>query len=162
MITDIVRREIRSYRQLPVNFYHVTEKFRDEIRPRFGVMRAREFMMKDAYSFDADKEGMLKSYQIMFDAYVRIFNRLGLKFRPVSADTGEIGGSASHEFQVLANSGEDVIAYCPDSEYAANIELAEGHRRGTPREAPKGRNAQSAHAGKIHLRGRGSLAWPAA
>ena len=125
VITDIVRREIRSYRQLPVNFYHITEKFRDETRPRFGVMRAREFVMKDAYSFDADKKGMLKSYQIMFDAYVRIFNRLGLKFRPVSADTGEIGGSASHEFQVLANSGEDVIAYCPDSDYAANIELAE-------------------------------------
>jgi prolyl-tRNA synthetase len=133
VITDIVRREIRSYRQLPVNFYHVTEKFRDETRPRFGVMRAREFVMKDAYSFDADKEGMLKSYQIMFDAYVRIFSRLGLKFRSVSADTGEIGGSASHEFQVLANSGEDVIAYCPDSEYAANIELAEAMPPATAR-----------------------------
>jgi prolyl-tRNA synthetase len=136
VITDIVRREIRSYRQLPVNFYHVTEKFRDETRPRFGVIRAREFVMKDAYSFDADKDGMLKSYQIMFDAYVRIFTRLGLEFRPVAADTGEIGGSASHEFQVLANSGEDVIAYCPDSDYAANIELAEAVAPTAPRAAP--------------------------
>ena len=133
MVTDIARKEIKSYRQLPVNFYQIQTKFRDEIRPRFGVMRAREFLMKDAYSFDADKAGMLKSYQIMYDAYVQIFSRLGLKFRPVAADTGAIGGSASHEFQVLADSGEDAIAYCPESDYAANIELAEGVAPATPR-----------------------------
>ena len=125
VITDIARREIRSYRQLPVNFYQIQTKFRDEIRPRFGVMRAREFLMKDAYSFDTDKAGLEKSYQTMYDAYGRIFTRLGLKYRPVAADTGDIGGSASHEFQVLADSGEDAIAYAPDSGYAANVELAE-------------------------------------
>jgi len=125
VVTDIARKEIKSYKQLPVNLYHIQIKFRDEVRPRFGVMRSREFIMKDAYSFDADKEGMLKSYQAMYDAYVRIFSRLGLRFRPVAADTGPIGGSASHEFQVLADSGEDAIAYCPDSDYAANVELAE-------------------------------------
>ena len=125
VITDIARREIRSYRQLPVNFYQIQTKFRDEIRPRFGVMRAREFLMKDAYSFDMDKAGLEKSYQTMYDAYGRIFTRLGLKYRPVAADTGDIGGSASHEFQVLADSGEDAIAYAPDSGYAANVELAE-------------------------------------
>ena len=125
VITDIARREIRSYRQLPVNFYQIQTKFRDEIRPRFGVMRAREFLMKDAYSFDPDKAGLEKSYQTMYDAYGRIFTRLGLKYRPVAADTGDIGGSASHEFQVLADSGEDAIAYAPDSGYAANVELAE-------------------------------------
>ena len=133
VVTDIARKEIKSYRQLPVNFYQIQTKFRDEIRPRFGVMRAREFLMKDAYSFDADKAGMLKSYQIMYDAYVQIFSRLGLKFRAVAADTGAIGGSASHEFQVLAASGEDAIAYCPESDYAANIELAEGVAPATPR-----------------------------
>ena len=125
VITDIARREIRSYRQLPVNFYQIQTKFRDEIRPRFGVMRAREFLMKDAYSFDMDKAGLEKSYKTMYDAYGRIFTRLGLKYRPVAADTGDIGGSASHEFQVLADSGEDAIAYAPDSGYAANVELAE-------------------------------------
>src|SRR5436190_21100802 len=125
VITDIARRELKSYKQLPINLYHIQTKFRDEVRPRFGVMRSREFIMKDAYSFDADKAAMLKSYQVMYDAYVRIFTRLGLKFRPVRADTGQIGGSASHEFQVLADSGEDAIAYCPDSDYAANVELAE-------------------------------------
>ena len=125
VITDIARREIRSYRQLPVNFYQIQTKFRDEIRPRFGVMRAREFLMKDAYSFDTDKAGLEKSYQTMYDTYGRIFTRLGLKYRPVAADTGDIGGSASHEFQVLADSGEDAIAYAPDSGYAANVELAE-------------------------------------
>ena len=135
VVTDIARKEIKSYRQLPVNFYQIQTKFRDEIRPRFGVMRAREFLMKDAYSFDADKAGMLKSYQIMYDAYVQIFSRLGLKFRPVAADTGAIGGSASHEFQALADSGEDAIAYCPESDYAANIELAEGVAPATPRAA---------------------------
>lgn len=136
VITDVVRREVRSYRQLPVNFYHITNKFRDEIRPRFGVMRAREFVMKDAYSFDIDEAGMMKSYKVMFDAYMRIFARLGLEFRPVAADTGAIGGKASQEFQVLADSGEDVIAYCPDSDYAANVELAEAVAPGTPRAAP--------------------------
>jgi prolyl-tRNA synthetase len=125
VITDIARRELKSYKQLPINLYHIQTKFRDEVRPRFGVMRSREFIMKDAYSFDADKAAMLKSYQAMYDAYMRIFTRLGLKFRPVRADTGQIGGSVSHEFQVLADSGEDAIAYCADSDYAANVELAE-------------------------------------
>ncbi|MGZ5074527.1 MAG: proline--tRNA ligase, partial [Usitatibacter sp.] len=113
VMCDIVRKEIRSYRQLPVNFYQIQTKFRDEIRPRFGVMRAREFTMKDAYSFDADFEGLKKSYRAMYDAYTRIFTRLGLRFRAVAADTGEIGGTGSHEFQVLAGSGEDAIAYSP-------------------------------------------------
>lgn len=125
VITDIARKELKSYKQLPVNFYHIQNKFRDEVRPRFGVMRSREFIMKDAYSFDADEAGMLKSYQAMYDAYVRIFTRLGLEFRAVAADTGPIGGSASHEFQVLADAGEDAIAWCPTSDYAANVELAE-------------------------------------
>ncbi len=125
VITDIARKELKSYRQLPRNFYHIQTKFRDEIRPRFGVMRSREFVMKDAYSFDPDREGMLQSYQLMYDAYARIFTRLGLTFRPVAADTGPIGGTASHEFQVLAESGEDAIAWCPNSDYAANVELAE-------------------------------------
>jgi len=136
VITDIVRREIRSYRQLPVNFYQIQVKFRDEIRPRFGVMRAREFIMKDAYSFDADETGMLASYRAMYDAYTRIFTRMGLKFRAVAADTGAIGGSASHEFQVLAESGEDAIAWCPQSDYAANVELAEAVAPGVQRAAP--------------------------
>jgi prolyl-tRNA synthetase len=133
VITDIARREIKSYRQLPVNFYQIQTKFRDEIRPRFGVMRAREFTMKDAYSFDADKTGLARSYQSMFDAYTRIFTRLGLRFRAVAADTGAIGGSASHEFQVIADSGEDAIAYSPDSDYAANVELAEALAPAQPR-----------------------------
>jgi len=136
VVTDIARKELKSYKQLPVNFYHIQTKFRDEIRPRFGVMRAREFIMKDAYSFDADREGMLKSYRAMYDAYARIFTRLGLTFRPVAADTGPIGGSASHEFQVLAESGEDSIAYCPDSDYAANVELAEAVAPHAHRAAP--------------------------
>ena len=135
VITDIARKELRSYRQLPVNFYQIQTKFRDEIRPRFGVLRAREFSMKDAYSFDADEAGMLKSYKKMFDAYVAIFTRLGLTFRPVSADTGEIGGSASHEFQVLADSGEDLIAWSDASDYAANIEKAEALAPAAPRAA---------------------------
>ena len=124
-VTDIARQEIRSYRQLPVNFYHIQTKFRDERRPRFGVMRGREFTMKDAYSFDRDEAAAQKSYDAMFSAYQRIFSRLGLTFRAVAADTGAIGGSRSHEFQVIADTGEDAIAYCPDSQYAANIELAE-------------------------------------
>ena len=133
VITDIVRREIRSYRQLPVNFYQIQTKFRDEIRPRFGVMRAREFIMKDAYSFDADEAGMLRSYQVMYDAYVRIFSRMNLKFRAVDADTGAIGGNASHEFQVLADAGEDAIAYSDGSAYAANVEKAEAVAPATAR-----------------------------
>jgi prolyl-tRNA synthetase len=125
VITDIARREIRSYRQLPVNFYQIQTKFRDEVRPRFGVMRAREFLMKDAYSFHADLASLEQTYRVMYDTYSRIFTRLGLKFRAVAADTGAIGGSGSHEFHVLADSGEDALAYCPASDYAANVELAE-------------------------------------
>ena len=125
MITDIVRKEVNSYKQLPKNFYHINTKFRDERRPRFGVMRAREFVMKDAYSFHADFDSLKETYQNMYDAYCRVFNRLGLNFRPVAADTGSIGGTGSHEFQVLAESGEDVIAYSDSSDYAANVELAQ-------------------------------------
>ena len=125
VITDLARKEIRSYRQLPVNLYQVQTKFRDEIRPRFGVMRAREFLMKDAYSFHAGEDSLDATYRIMYDTYSRIFTRLGLKFRAVAADTGAIGGSGSHEFHVLADSGEDAIAFCPSSDYAANVEMAE-------------------------------------
>src|SRR3977135_3563592 len=136
--TDIARKELGSYKQLPINLYHIQTKFRDEVRPRFGVMRSREFIMKDAYSFDVDKDAMLKSYQIMYDAYARIFSRMGLKFRAVAADTGQIGGSASHEFQVLADSGEDAIAWCPASDYAANVELAEAVAPHAHRAPPAG------------------------
>jgi prolyl-tRNA synthetase len=125
VITDVVRSELKSYRQLPVNFYQIQIKFRDERRPRFGLMRGREFMMKDAYSFDKDVEGMQKSYQVMFDAYTKIFDRFGLKFRAVAADNGAIGGTGSHEFHVIAQTGEDALVYCPTSDYAANIEAAE-------------------------------------
>ena len=125
VIADIAREVISSYKQLPVNFYHIQTKFRDERRPRFGVMRGREFTMKDAYSFDRDEAGARASYQAMYDAYARIFARMGLKFRAVAADTGNIGGNASHEFQVIADTGEDAIAYCPTSDYAANVEMAE-------------------------------------
>ena len=124
VITDIVRSEVRSYKQLPLNFYHIQTKFRDEVRPRFGVMRAREFVMKDAYSFHSDYDSLKQTYQDMYDAYCRIFDRLGLDYRPVAADTGSIGGTGSHEFQVLADSGEDIIAYSDGSDYAANVELA--------------------------------------
>jgi prolyl-tRNA synthetase len=133
VITDIARREIRSYRQLPVNFYQIQTKFRDEVRPRFGVMRAREFLMKDAYSFHADYASLEQTYRVMHDTYSRIFTRLGLKFRAVAADTGAIGGSGSHEFHVLADSGEDALAYCPTSDYAANVELAEAVAPSAPR-----------------------------
>jgi len=136
VITDIARKDFRSYKQLPINLYHIQTKFRDEVRPRFGVMRSREFIMKDAYSFDVDKAGMLESYQTMYDAYARIFTRMGLQFRAVAADTGQIGGSASHEFQVLADSGEDAIAWCPASDYAANVELAEAVPLAASRAAP--------------------------
>jgi prolyl-tRNA synthetase len=125
VVTDVVRNEVKSYRQLPLNFYHIQTKFRDERRPRFGLMRGREFTMKDAYSFDRDVAGMQASYQIMFDAYVKIFNRFGLKFRAVAADNGAIGGTGSHEFHVIASTGEDAIVYCPTSDYAANMEAAE-------------------------------------
>jgi prolyl-tRNA synthetase len=125
VITDIARLELRSWRQLPKNFYQIQTKFRDERRPRFGVMRGREFTMKDGYSFDRDVAGAERSYDIMFDCYQRIFDRLGLRYRAVAADTGAIGGSRSHEFQVIADTGEDAIAYCPQSDYAANVELAE-------------------------------------
>jgi prolyl-tRNA synthetase len=133
VLCDIVRKESKSYRQLPVNFYQIQTKFRDEIRPRFGVMRAREFTMKDAYSFDADFAGLQKSYDAMYQAYTRIFTRLGLEFRAVAADSGEIGGTGSHEFQVIAASGEDAIAYAPNSGYAANMELAEAIAPAQPR-----------------------------
>jgi prolyl-tRNA synthetase len=130
VVTDLVRNEVKSYRQLPVNLYQIQTKFRDEIRPRFGVMRCREFGMKDAYSFDADGEGADISYQKMFDAYNRIFTRCGLKFRSVEADTGSIGGSFSHEFLVTADSGEDAMVYCTSCKYAANLEKAEVPRPG--------------------------------
>ena len=136
VITDVARREIKSYRQLPINFYQIQTKFRDEIRPRFGVMRAREFVMKDSYSFHADRASLEQTYAVMYDTYSRIFTRLGLKFRAVAADTGAIGGSGSHEFHVLADSGEDAIAFCPASDYAANVELAEAVSPSTPRPAP--------------------------
>ncbi|MFD0949183.1 proline--tRNA ligase [Paraperlucidibaca wandonensis] len=125
VITDLARNELQSYKQLPVNFYQVQTKFRDEIRPRFGVMRSREFIMKDAYSFHIDHASLEQTYQVMFDTYCRIFTRLGLNFRPVQADTGSIGGTGSHEFHVLADSGEDDIAFSDTSDYAANVEMAE-------------------------------------
>ncbi len=138
VLVDIARKEMRSYKQLPVNLYQIQTKFRDEIRPRFGVMRAREFIMKDAYSFDADFEGLQKSYKAMYDAYTRIFTRLGLKFRAVAADSGEIGGTGTHEFQALASSGEDAIAFSKESGYAANVEMAEAL-------APKAPRAPASH-----------------
>jgi prolyl-tRNA synthetase len=133
VITDLARREIRSYRQLPVNFYQIQAKFRDEIRPRFGVMRAREFVMKDAYSFHASQASLEETYAAMHQAYSRIFTQLGLRFRAVAADTGAIGGTGSHEFHVLADSGEDAIAFCPASDYAANVEMATALAPATPR-----------------------------
>ncbi len=125
VITDVVRREVKSYKQLPRHFYQIQTKFRDEIRPRFGVMRGREFLMKDGYSFHTSYEDLEREYRNMYETYTRIFTRLGLKFRAVAADTGSIGGTGSHEFHVLADSGEDAIAYCPQSDFAANVELAE-------------------------------------
>jgi prolyl-tRNA synthetase len=137
VVSDIVRREVKSYRQLPLNLYQIQSKFRDEVRPRFGVMRGREFLMKDAYSFHADKESLDATYREMYDCYSRIFTRLGLRFRAVAADTGSIGGTGSHEFHVLADSGEDAIAYCPASDYAANVELAEAVVPAQSRAAPR-------------------------
>ena len=136
VITDVARREIRSYRQLPVHFYQIQTKFRDEIRPRFGVMRGREFTMKDGYSFHVDCADLQREYRNMYDTYTRIFTRLGLRFRAVSADPGAIGGTGSQEFHVLADSGEDAIAICPGSDYAANVELAEALAPAAPRKAP--------------------------
>jgi prolyl-tRNA synthetase len=133
VVTDIARQELRSYKQLPKNLYHIQTKFRDERRPRFGLMRGREFTMKDAYSFDRDEAAAGKSYERMFAAYCRIFDRLGLQYRAVAADTGAIGGDRSHEFQVIAETGEDALVYCPDSDYAANIELAEALTPTVPR-----------------------------
>ena len=147
-ITDVVRTEIRSYRQLPVNFYHIQTKFRDERRPRFGLMRGREFTMKDAYSFDRDVEGMQKSYEIMYDAYTRIFQRFGLEFRAVAADNGAIGGSGSHEFHVIADTGEDALVYCPTSDYAANMEAAEALPTQTSRPAAAAVLTKTATPGK--------------
>lgn len=135
VITDVVRRDVKSYRQLPIHLYQIQTKFRDEIRPRFGVMRGREFLMKDGYSFHTSFEDLVREYGNMYATYSRIFTRLGLKFRAVAADTGSIGGDGSHEFHVLADSGEDDIAFCPDSDYAANVELAEAVAPATPRAA---------------------------
>ncbi len=148
VISDLVRREVKSYRQLPIVVYQIQTKFRDEIRPRFGVMRSREFIMKDAYSFHADKAGLDVTYQDMYQAYSRIFAGLGLRFRAVAADTGAIGGTGSHEFHVLADSGEDAIAYCPSSDYAANVELAEALAPSDPRPQPQEAMRKVATPGK--------------
>src|SRR6202165_1111428 len=136
VITDIARRELRSYKQLPVNFYQIQIKFRDEIRPRFGVMRAREFLMQDAYSFHVDEASVAQGYRIMSEAYSRIFTRMGLKFRAVQADSGSIGGNTSQEFHVLADSGEDAIAFSNADDYAANLEMAASLAPTAPRPAP--------------------------
>ena len=148
VITDIARREIRSYRQLPAHFYQMHTKFRDEIRPRFGVMRAREFVMKDGYSFHAGYDDLVREYRVMHDTYCRIFERLGLKFRAVAADPGAIGGTGSHEFHVLADSGEDAIAWCPESEFAANVELAEALAPAAARPAPAAAMSKVSTPGK--------------
>jgi len=136
VITDIARREIRSYKQLPLNYYQIQTKFRDEIRPRFGIMRSREFLMKDAYSFHVDQASLQQTYERMYEAYSRVFTRCGLSFRAVTADSGAIGGAISHEFMVLADSGEDAIAFSNVSDYAANVETAEALAPSTPRSEP--------------------------
>jgi len=148
VITDLIRREIRSYKQLPANFYQIQTKFRDEIRPRFGVMRAREFLMKDAYSFHLDQASLDETYRVMHETYSRIFRRVGLGFRAVRADTGAIGGSLSHEFHVLADSGEDAIAFSSEGDYAANVELAEALPPATPRPTPSAPMATVATPGQ--------------
>ena len=148
VITEIARAELRSYRKLPVHFYQIQTKFRDERRPRFGIMRGREFVMKDGYSFHADHADLEREYRSMYDTYTRIFTRLGLKFRAVAADPGAIGGTGSHEFQVLADSGEDAIAWCPDSGYAANLELAEAVHPVEKRKAPGQEKQKVATPGK--------------
>jgi prolyl-tRNA synthetase len=147
-VTDIARQELRSYKQLPRNFYQIQTKFRDERRPRFGIMRGREFTMKDAYSFDRDLAGAVKSYNVMRDAYRAIFDRFGLKYRAVAADSGAIGGDTSEEFQVIADTGEDAIVYCPDSDYAANMEAAEGVALIAARGAAGGALTKTATPGK--------------
>jgi len=152
VITDLARRELKSYRQLPVNFYQIQTKFRDEVRPRFGVMRAREFVMKDAYSFHLDEASLAEGYQRMYDAYTAIFTRLGLRFRAVQADTGAIGGSGSQEFHVLAESGEDAIAYSEASGYAANVEMAEAVAPARARPAP------AAALARVHTPGARTIA----
>lgn len=149
VITDLIRNEVRSYRDLPANFYQIQTKFRDERRPRFGVMRAREFLMKDAYSFHLNQESLAETYQVMYDTYSRIFQRLGLEFRAVIADTGSIGGSASHEFHVLASSGEDAIAFCENSDYAANVEMAEAVAPAGERPAP-GKALETVDTPNVH------------
>lgn len=148
IITDLVRKEIRSYKQLPANFYQIQTKFRDEIRPRFGVMRSREFIMKDAYSFHMDADSLQQTYDVMYETYHRIFNRIGLNFRAVQADTGSIGGDGSHEFHVLADSGEDDIAFSTGSDYAANVELAEALAPNGERAAPSQTMEKIATPGK--------------
>ena len=150
VITDIARQELRSYRQLPRNFFHIQTKFRDERRPRFGLMRGREFPMKDASSFDRDKPSALQSYEVMFGAYKRIFDRFGLQYRAVAADTGAIGGDASHEFQVIADTGEDALVYCPTSDRVPAAAAGAGGRRPTA--------GKDSDAGQGHLRGRGRAA----
>ncbi|WIO75123.1 proline--tRNA ligase [Porticoccaceae bacterium LTM1] len=152
VITDLIRNEIRSYKQLPANFYQVQTKFRDEIRPRFGIMRSREFLMKDAYSFHTNQESLQETYDVMHGAYCKIFERLGLDYRPVLADTGSIGGSFSHEFHVLAQSGEDAIAFSTGSDYAANVEKAEA-------QAPQGERPNATQEmNKVHTPGAYSIA----
>ena len=153
VITDLVRREVRSYRQLPLNLYQIQDKFRDEIRPRFGLMRGREFFMKDAYSFDADEEGAAGTYRKMYEAYSRIFRRMGLAFRAVEADTGAIGGSSSHEFMVIAESGEDAIVSCGECEYSANVEKAEC----PPAEGDKTASAAPGPARKVSTPGKRTI-----
>ena len=149
VITDVVRKEVKSYRQLPLHFYQVQAKFRDEIRPRFGVMRGREFLMKDGYSFHTSFADLQREYRNMFETYTRIFTRLGLKFRAVAANTGSIGGTGSHEFHVLADSGEDALAYCPTSDYAANVELAEAVAPAQSRQNAGGSMQKQATPGRI-------------
>ena len=149
VITDVVRRDVKSYRQLPIHLYQVQTKFRDEIRPRFGVMRGREFLMKDGYSFHSSFDDLKREYGNMYDTYSRIFTRLGLRFRAVAADTGSIGGTGSHEFHVLADSGEDDIAFCPDSGYAANVELAEAVAPSSARSAATQTMTKVATPGKM-------------
>ncbi len=149
IITDLARRELTSYKQLPVNYYQIQTKFRDEVRPRFGVMRSREFIMKDAYSFHLDQDSLQQTYEVMYDTYSRIFTRLGLKFRAVMADSGAIGGNRSHEFHVLADSGEDAIAFSDGSDYAANIEKAEALVSEAPRPAPS-QDMQTVDTPNVH------------
>ena len=157
VITDIARQELRSYKQLPKNFYQIQVKFRDERRPRFGLMRGREFIMKDAYSFDRDAVGAKESYRVMADAYRRIFDRFGLRYRAVAADSGAIGGDLSEEFQVIAATGEDAIVYCPQSDYG-QYGKSRGHGPAGPTPCAPKSHASHAHPGQKHLRRRGRVA----